>query len=102
MLMIAGAFHFAKKALLTALLGAMACIGGAGVATALSGSYNICQFFNLQWGKNRPAKDARAFTLAIYMESAAVWQMFCSYRRSCASLVCHALISRNSLNGLVG
>jgi Mn2+/Fe2+ NRAMP family transporter len=60
---MAGAFPFAKKALVTALLGAMACIGGAAVETALSGSYNICQFFNLQWGKNRPAKDVWAFTL---------------------------------------
>jgi manganese transport protein len=60
---VAGAFPFATKALVIALLGAMACIGGAAVETALSGAYNLCQFFNLKWGKNRPAKDVPQFTV---------------------------------------
>jgi manganese transport protein len=60
---VAGAFPFAAKALVVAMLGAMACIGGAAVETALSGAYNFCQFFNRQWGKNRPAKDVPMFTI---------------------------------------
>jgi len=34
----------------------IACLSGAAVETALSGSYNICQFFNLEWGKSQRAK----------------------------------------------
>jgi Mn2+/Fe2+ NRAMP family transporter len=59
---MAGAFPFAGKALLFAMIGAMACIGGAAVETALSSAYNVCQFFNVNWGKNRPARDVPVFT----------------------------------------
>jgi len=59
---IAGAFPFAQKALVLCLLGALACIAGAAVETALSGAYNICQFFNLEWGKNRSPKSVPVFT----------------------------------------
>jgi Mn2+/Fe2+ NRAMP family transporter len=59
---MAGAFPFAKKALVLALLGTLACISGAAVETALSGAYNVCQFFNLNWGKNRPLKSVPAYT----------------------------------------
>ena len=41
---LAGAFPFAQKALIVASLGALACITGASVETALSGAYNVCQF----------------------------------------------------------
>jgi Mn2+/Fe2+ NRAMP family transporter len=58
----AGAFPFAQKALVLALLGTLACIAGAAVETALSGAYNICQFFNWPWGKNLPARSAPMFT----------------------------------------
>ena len=34
------------------MLAALACLAGAAVETALSGGYNVCQFFNLEWGKN--------------------------------------------------
>lgn len=61
---MAGAFPFAKKALVFALLGTLACISGAAVETALSGAYNICQFFNLNWGKNRPAKSVPVYTIS--------------------------------------
>ncbi|HKN88503.1 MAG TPA: divalent metal cation transporter, partial [Nitrospiraceae bacterium] len=57
-----GAFPFAGKALIIALLGAIACIGGAAIETALSGAYNVCQFYDFEWGKNRPAKDVPVFT----------------------------------------
>ena len=59
---MAGSFPFAKKALVLALIGTLACISGAAVETALSGAYNLCQFFNLNWGKNQPIKSVRAYT----------------------------------------
>jgi len=59
---MAGAFPFSDKALVIALIGAMACIGGAAIETALSGAYNVCQFFNFGWGKYRPARDVPVFT----------------------------------------
>src|SRR5581483_9135576 len=59
---MAGAFPFAEKALIMALLGTLACISGAAVETALSGAYNVCQFFNLKWGKNQPIKSVPVFT----------------------------------------
>jgi Mn2+/Fe2+ NRAMP family transporter len=60
---LAGAFPFAQKALIVALLGTLACISGAAVETALSGAYNVCQFFNLNWGKNQPAKSVPVYTV---------------------------------------
>jgi manganese transport protein len=59
---LAGAFPFAQKALVAALFGTLACITGAAVETALSGAYNVCQFFNLEWGKSRPAKSVPVYT----------------------------------------
>ena len=58
----AAAYPFAQKALLFALFGTMACVAGAAVETALSGAYNVCQFFNLEWGKNQRAKSAPVYT----------------------------------------
>jgi manganese transport protein len=58
----AGSFPFAQKALVTALGGCLACILGAVIETALSGAYNVCQFFNRGWGKNLPAKSVPLFT----------------------------------------
>lgn len=58
---IAGAFPFGRKALVLAMLGALACLCGAALETALSGAYNVCQFFNLQWGKNLSPKSAPVF-----------------------------------------
>ncbi|HZQ20032.1 MAG TPA: divalent metal cation transporter [Terriglobales bacterium] len=60
--MIAGAFPFAQKALVLALLGGLACLCGAALETALSGAYNVCQFFNLEWGKNLSPKAVPVFT----------------------------------------
>jgi Mn2+/Fe2+ NRAMP family transporter len=69
----AGVFPFGEKALVVTLLGIVACLGGAAVETALSGAYNLCQFFNLAWGKNRPAKAVPVFTAAwILMFAAAL------------------------------
>lgn len=59
---MAGAFPFGKKALVLALIGTLACISGAAVETALSGAYNVCQFFNLNWGKNQPVKSVPIYT----------------------------------------
>ena len=58
----AGAFPFGQKALVLALFGALACIGGAAVETALSGGYNACQFYDLPWGKNLSLRSAPTFT----------------------------------------
>jgi len=58
----AGAYPFAQKALVLAMLGTLACIAGAAVETALSGAYNICQFFKLNWGKNEKARSAPIYT----------------------------------------
>jgi Mn2+/Fe2+ NRAMP family transporter len=59
---LAGSFPFGHKALVIAALGTLACIGGAAVETALSGAYNLCQFFNWPWGKNVPARSAPMYT----------------------------------------
>lgn len=59
---MAGAFPFAQKALVIAMLGALACLCGAALETALSGAYNVCQFFNFEWGKNLAPKAAPVFT----------------------------------------
>jgi len=58
----AAAFPLAQKALVLALLGTLACIAGAAVETALSGGYNVCQFYDLPWGKNLATRSAPAFT----------------------------------------
>jgi manganese transport protein len=59
---MAGAFPFAQKALLLAMIGMLACLSGAAVETALSGAYNACQFFDLPWGKNRKPKSVKTYT----------------------------------------
>ncbi|HEY3823471.1 MAG TPA: divalent metal cation transporter [Bryobacteraceae bacterium] len=46
------------------LLGTLACLAGASVETMLSGGYNLCQFYNLPWGKNRKARDVPVFSLS--------------------------------------
>jgi Mn2+/Fe2+ NRAMP family transporter len=59
---LAGAFPFGKEALIVTLLGTLACIAGAAVETNLSGAYNLCQFFYLSWGKNRPIGEVPAYS----------------------------------------
>ena len=56
------ALSFGPRGLVMALVGILACLGGAAVETALSGAYNVCQFFTLRWGKNLPKRSAKAFT----------------------------------------
>jgi manganese transport protein len=56
-----GAYPLAQKALTLSILGALACISGAAVETALSSGYNLCQFFNWAWGKNLPVRSAPVF-----------------------------------------
>jgi manganese transport protein len=46
------------------LLGTLACLAGASVETMLSGGYNLCQFYNLPWGKNRKAREVPVFSLS--------------------------------------
>jgi Mn2+/Fe2+ NRAMP family transporter len=59
---MAGALPFRQKGLVLALIGTLACLSGAAVETALSGAYNVCQFFNLPWGKSRPPGSAPVYT----------------------------------------
>ena len=61
--LVAGAWPYGQKVLILAGLGTLACIGGAAIETALSGAYNVCQFFNWPWGKNLPVKSAKIYTL---------------------------------------
>src|ERR1051326_7063525 len=60
--MMPAAVTFGPGALLIGFLGTIACLGGSAVETALSGAYNICQFFHLPWGKNLPVKRVPVFT----------------------------------------
>jgi manganese transport protein len=55
---------FGQTGYLFVLLGTLACLAGASVETMLSGGYNLCQFYNLPWGKNRKARDVPVFTLS--------------------------------------
>lgn len=54
---------FGKAGYLFVLLGTLACLAGASVETMLSGGYNLCQFYNLPWGKNRKAREVPIFSL---------------------------------------
>ena len=49
-------------ALRLALVGILACVASAAVETALSGGYNVCQFFGFKWDKNLPPKQVPVFT----------------------------------------
>jgi Mn2+/Fe2+ NRAMP family transporter len=55
---------FGRIGYLLVLLGTLACLAGASVETMLSGGYNLCQFYNLPWGKNRKARDVPVFSLS--------------------------------------
>jgi Mn2+/Fe2+ NRAMP family transporter len=55
---------FGRTGYLLVLLGTLACLGGAGVETMLSGAYNLCQFYNLPWGKNQKLRDVPTFSLS--------------------------------------
>jgi manganese transport protein len=47
-------------------IGAFAVSMGAGLETALSGAYSVCQYFGWDWGKQGRPRDAPMFTL-IYL-----------------------------------
>lgn len=55
---------FGKWGLLMALLGMFFAFGGAAIENALSGAYNLAQFFGWPWGKFLPPKSAARFNLA--------------------------------------
>jgi Mn2+/Fe2+ NRAMP family transporter len=48
--------------LIVALLGIFACVASAAVETALSGAYNVCQFYDIKWDKNLPPRQVPQFT----------------------------------------
>ena len=58
----AGSLPFGRKALIIAICGTVACIAGAAIETTFACAYNVCQFFNFAWGKNRPAREVPIFT----------------------------------------
>ena len=60
---LAGVLPLAKKGLVMALLGVLATLAGAAIETALSGGYNLCPFLGLPWGKTKPPRRVRIFTL---------------------------------------
>ena len=55
---------FGKTGLVVALGGMFFAFAGAGIENALSGAYNLAQFFGWPWGKWRPARRAARFTLS--------------------------------------
>ncbi len=61
--LLPAALPFGRKALVLAIVGVMACLSGAAIETAMSGGYNVCQFFDLNWGKNLPPKSVKVFTI---------------------------------------
>jgi manganese transport protein len=60
---LAPAATFGKWGLILALVGMFFAFGGAAIETALSGAYNLTQFFGWSWGKFLPPKDAPRFNL---------------------------------------
>jgi Mn2+/Fe2+ NRAMP family transporter len=57
------ALPMGQTGLRLALLGIFACVASAAVETALSGGYNICQFFGFRWDKNVPPQEVPRFTI---------------------------------------
>src|SRR2546423_12613541 len=58
------ALPLGATALRLALLGILACVASAAVETALSGGYNVCQFYGLKWDKNLPPREVPEFTIS--------------------------------------
>jgi Mn2+/Fe2+ NRAMP family transporter len=59
---LAGALPLGRAGLLLALAGTLACLTGAAIETAMAAGYNVCQFYNLPWGKKLPPHKAPVFT----------------------------------------
>lgn len=55
---------FGQRGYVLVVLGTFACLAGASVETMLSGGYNVCQFYNWSWGKNRKARDVPVFSVS--------------------------------------
>jgi manganese transport protein len=53
--------------LLLALVGMLFAISGAAIDSALSGAYNVAQFFGWEWGKYRAPAGAPRFTIAWFV-----------------------------------
>ena len=60
----APALAFGKWGLILAILGMFFAFAGAAIENALTGAYNLAQFFGWNWGKYRVPKDAPRFHLA--------------------------------------
>jgi Mn2+/Fe2+ NRAMP family transporter len=58
---VPAAVAFGVKGVLLALLGMLFAIGGAAAETAMAGAYNVCQFFGLKWGQDKPWAEVPVF-----------------------------------------
>lgn len=58
------AIPLGSRGLDLALIGILACVASAAIETALSGGYNICQFYGLKWDKNVPPREVPYFTVS--------------------------------------
>jgi len=61
---LAAAHVLGQTGLLLALTGILFAVSGAAIETALSGAYNVAQFFGWRWGMHERPADAPRFTLA--------------------------------------
>jgi manganese transport protein len=53
---------FGRTGLLLGLFGMMFTIAGSAVETCLSGAYNICQYFDIKWGRKFKESETPVFT----------------------------------------
>jgi manganese transport protein len=61
---LAAGVPLGEAGLVLAIVGMLFAVGGAAIDTALTGAYNICQFFGWEWGRYRHNAGAPRFTLA--------------------------------------
>jgi Mn2+/Fe2+ NRAMP family transporter len=59
---------FGTAGLAVFALGTFAVSAGAGIETALAGSYTVCQFFGWDWGKRQPPREVPLFHLVLLVE----------------------------------
>jgi manganese transport protein len=68
---LAASVPYGRTALLLAMMGVLAAVGGAAVETALSTAYNFCQFFGWKWGKAFAMREVPRFTI-LWMSTFAI------------------------------
>ena len=58
------AIPFGKLGLITALLGMLFAVAGAGVETCMANAYSLAQFFGWEWGRHKKPWEAPRFTIS--------------------------------------